>query len=208
MAFPSRPSVRATRLGLVTTLLAAQVGVSHAAFIDFEELPPIPGNEDLWGYPIGDRYAHLGVHFGDNNSLVHWTPNAYPLVQPGGEFVLRFTGELPTYVSFQAWSATPMSARWRGATGRGSNLELDGGFEQVSFASASGIALVKLTYPSGTRPSFISLDNLYFGNVPAVPEPAPLLLAAAGAGVLGWRARRARKNCSTSVKTTKEPPCT
>lgn len=202
MALGRHPVARALARALLPLMLGACATLSHAAFIDFEELPPIPGNEDLWGYPIGDRYAHLGVHFGDNNSLVHWTPNAYPLVQPGEEFVLRFTGELPTYVSFQAWSATPMSARWRGATGRGSNLELDGGFHHVSFASATGIALLKLTYPSGTRPSFISLDNLYFGNVPAVPEPAPFAMAGVGLLALAWRRWRIGKNCSASVKTT------
>jgi hypothetical protein len=193
MALRSRTFVRA----LLPILLGACATFAHAAFIDFEDLPPIPGNEDLNGYPVTTQYAHLGVTFQDNVYLVHWTEDA-TLVSflDDGSLSFRFNGTLPTNVSFDVLSGQPLSVRWRGATGRGENIELDQG-AHVSFTSQAGIALVKIVHPVGVRPDYVSFDNLYFANgVPAVPEPAPFVMAGVGLLALGWRRWRIGKNCA------------
>lgn len=195
MALRSGPLVRALARALLPMLLGVHATLAHAAFIDFEDLPPIPGNEDLNGYPVTNQYAHLGVTFEDNVYLVHWTENA-TLVSflDDDSLSFRFSGTLPTHVSFDVLSGRALSVRWRGATGRGSNIELDRG-SHVSFTSQAGIALVKIVHPVGVRPDYITFDNLYFGSVPAVPEPAPFAMAGVGLLVLAWRRSRIGKNC-------------
>jgi hypothetical protein len=199
MALRSRSLVHAFARVVLPLLLGAHAALAHAAFIDFEDLPPIPGNEDVTGYPVTNQYAHLGVTFEDRVFLVHWTEDAtLASFLDDNALGFRFSGTLPTHVSFDVLSGRPVSVRWRGATGRGANIELDQG-SHVSFSSEAGIALVRIARPVGVRPDFISFDNLYFGSVPAVPEPAPLALA--GAGVLAlawrrWRQRRAGNKCA------------
>jgi hypothetical protein len=62
----------------------------------------------------------------------------------------------------------------------------------ASFHSESGIA--SLWFETETFPRLeAKLDNLYFGNVPAVPEPAAIALWAAGLGVIGVAVRRRRR---------------
>lgn len=201
MALRSRPRVRNIARTLLLVLLGACAAFAHAAFIDFEDLPPIPGNEDLTGYPVTTQYAHLGVTFQDNVYLVHWIEDA-SLVSflDDGSLSFRFSGTLPTQVSFDVLSGQPLSVRWRGATGRGENIELDQG-AHVSFSSQAGVALVKIVHPVGVRPDYAGFDNLFFagGNVPAVPEPAPFALAGVGLLALAWRRWRGHraigKNC-------------
>jgi hypothetical protein len=180
---------------LLPVLACSSLGFAQAAYIDFEDLPPIPGNEDLTGYPITDQYADLGVTFTSGAYLVHWIPDAYVLSDlDQQDLIFRFTGDvLPTHVSFELGTVRPTDVRWRGATGRGENIRIDGeGPGQVSFASQAGIALVKVTFPFYVKgPGHIGLDNLYFGAVPAVPEPAPLGLA--GVGLLTLLAVALRK---------------
>lgn len=196
MARRSRPLARTFARALLPVLLGASASLAHAAFIDFEDLPPIPGNEDLTGYPVTNQYAHLGVTFEDNVYLVHWTEDA-TLVSFLDDRTLsfRFTGTLPTQVSFDVLSGQPLSVRWRGVTGRGSNIAI-GSTSHVSFSSEAGIALVRIARPDGVRPDYVSFDNLFFaGNVPAVPEPAPFALAGVGLLALAWRRWRIGKNC-------------
>lgn len=214
MALRSRPVARALARALLSVLLGACASLAHAAFIDFEDLPPIPGNEDLNGYPVTDQYAHLGVSFQDNVYLVHWTEDATLvsfLDDSSLTLSFRFSGALPTHVSFDVMSGQPLSVRWRGATGRGENIEIDRG-NHVSFASQAGIALVKIVHPQGVRADYVSFDNLYFGSVPAVPEPEPLAMAGVGLLALAWRRWRDARVARTARpgkddRHRKETPC-
>ncbi|HEX3139347.1 MAG TPA: PEP-CTERM sorting domain-containing protein, partial [Rhizobacter sp.] len=59
----------------------------------------------------------------------------------------------------------------------------------ASFHSEGGIS--RLVFETETHPSVqFKIDNLYFGNVPTVPEPATIALWAAGLGVIGAAMRR------------------
>ena len=203
MAGPVSSSAHACRRLLLPLLLGlGAAGTAHGTYLDFEDLPPLPGNEYLDGYPVTDQYADLGVTF-SGAYLVHWIPDAYLLGDVGvRDMSLRFTGTLPTHVSFELGAGRNISVRWRGITGRGENIELEPQAPPgpVSFSSQAGIALVKITWADLEKaPWHVSLDNLHFGNVPAVPEPAPIALAGVGVLLLGWRRwreRRVGKKCA------------
>lgn len=202
------------RRGSVAVLLCA-VTAAQATLITFDEhpyMPGPPGDEYAWyADPIGDRYEHLGVAIGDGFLRPPESDSAYTrsqFVLGGPFFSIRFTGTLPTYVSLSFTSPSPTLRSTVTASGPGSFSALaeTGGFywagealglvetpfhahTVASFHSASGIAQLDFDTFAISR-NIGKIDNLYFGNVPAVPEPGSLALWAAGLGVLGAVARR------------------
>jgi hypothetical protein len=199
-------------------LLGCTVASVNATLITFDEYPYVPGppgDEYAWyADPIGNRYDALGVDIGDGflrppESDVVYTRSQFLLGGPS--FTIRFTGPLPTYVSLSFTSPSPSLQATVSATGPGSFAAMadTGGFRWggpdvgfietpyhahsiASFHSAQGIAQLDFSTYAISR-TIGKIDNLYFGNVPAVPEPGALVLGAVGLGLIGAMAKRQRR---------------
>jgi hypothetical protein len=184
---------------------------AHAAFVDFDDLPwtPAPGGETNWDEnPVTDQYAALGLVVRDGYLLQGEGRDQYLL--GSSEFSISFTGVLPRYVSFTLSSpsgeneATTVATAGDGSVaGVGSTggwywggpevgLTYDRLYQAnspISFYSAAGISGLSFATFGSTRFTGV-VDKLYFGAVAPVPEPASLVLAAAGLGVLLASRRR------------------
>lgn len=201
---------------LAAFILAAPL--AHATLITFDELPwhPIDSFSD---YPVDTQYAAQGVTFSSAYLAQSYTPDPQPphpnqYLLGAIDFTVTFSGTLPQYVSFNMSSPYGESSEsYVTAIGPGSTIVgtgRTGGYypdgtqeppyrqdlpyqdnRYISFYSATGIRGLSFGDAYGSRLAS-SIDNLYFGAVPAVPEPASLMLGAAGLGVLAW-ARRRRK---------------
>ena len=199
---------------------AALAAPAQATLITFDELPWRP-IESFSDYPVDTQYASLGVTFDLGYLLQTYYPSnppAHPNQYLLGAHDMRVTfsgASLPTHVSFNMsspyGSASESYVAALDAQGRVVGRGRTGGTypigneeppyeaqdlpyqanRYISFSAASGIAALSFYDAYGSRLS-TSIDNLYFGSVAAVPEPASLVLGAAGLGVLAW-ARRRRK---------------
>ena len=203
--------------------LCGLAGAAQATLITFDERPWVY-DEDL-GYdfssnPITNEYDALGVQL-DGAYLQPGPPHSDYMgsqyIMGANGFSISFTdATLPTHVRFAF--GTPMqgfrsTVAAYGADGSLLGMADTGGAyvglpddpwwvtdrpyndqSRASFHAQAGIA--RLVFDAETNPRLVTkLDNLYFGNVPAVPEPATLALWAAGLGVLGV-ARRSKKKAS------------
>ena len=209
----------AARLGrtwlVALTCLASTT--AQAAFITFDEFPykPLFPDEPSWSdHPITDEYASLGVVIDGGYLQPAGADPAFRDSQflLGGPYLsIRFTGaDLPTHVALAFRSPQPGFRATVGAMGAdGSFLRsfdtggdyfagLDDGwvrdrpytaYNLASFSSQSGVSGLFFDVAIGTRIT-AKIDNLYFGNVPAVPEPATLAMWAAGLGVVALARRR------------------
>ena len=194
-------------------LLACAASASQATLITFDEHPYVFGPDEYawYAHPIGDVYDALGVDIADGYLRPIGTDNEYTASQyllGGPSFSIRFTGTLPTYVSLSFASPSPPLQSTVTASGPGSfsDQAQTGGFywggpdiglvetpyrphSTASFYSLQGIAQLDFS-THGISRNIGKIDNLYFGNVPAVPEPASVVLWAAGLGLIAIAARR------------------
>ncbi len=205
------------RLGF--TLLLALVGqTAQATLITFDERPwhsDSPDSSDLSWYidPITNEYDALGVRI-NSGYLQYARPegvfgNGQTLLG-GPSFSISFTGPLPRYVNLDFGMTRSPSANYvtaHFASGETQTFST-GGYSflpdgqptysppnensHATFQSSVGISSLSFESVNNSRnPGRI--DNLYFGAVPAVPEPGSIALAVAGLGVIGIALRRRRR---------------
>jgi hypothetical protein len=215
MHVPDTPSIRLRRW-LAAAALALCAGGAHATLITFSEIPWSPNGEDgaFYDQPIApDFYAAQGVRIeGGYLAGGQYDPGAQYLLG-GNSMQVFFTGVLPTYVSLVFNSPFEEAGAWVDANGPGYSARVDtGGYlgglpgdepypppkrdVHASFSSPGGISSLLFDNAYFFRVSAY-VDNLYFGNVPAVPEPGSMVLMGAGlAGMWMWRRRHGAKAAS------------
>jgi len=190
---------------------------AQATFITFDELSWVP-IDAFFDNPVTTQYASLGVTF-ETGYLAQTNYSGLPpahinqYLLGAHDMLVSFSGTLPLYVNLN------MSSPWgessesyvtaldadRKIVGQGrtggyypdGSQDPPGGRQDLPYqanrpiflSSSSGIAFLQFGDAYGSRLSS-SIDNLYFGVVPAVPEPATIALLCAGLAVLVWGRRR------------------
>lgn len=201
-----RLAIAAAAYAAIASLALLHAGAAHAVLITFDELPP-PTDPSFDSTPVTDQYRHLGLT-ADWAYLAGAGVNGPTQSLLGGPyFRLMFSGPLPTYVSMfvSAPNQDRVSVTAYGPGGSQS-VYTDGWAgphnntpyrpnQYVSFHAASGISQVNLDAFFFLRVGAV-VDNLYFGNVPAVPLPASSALLAAGLAVLSLGAALNRRRNS------------
>lgn len=162
----------------VATCLGANS--ASALVIDFDDLYYDPNLFETYSHSIENQYASQGVTFFEAFLEKDWHTGNQSAFGLGG-FVIRFTGKLPTYVSFGAFSQSidGLAIDVFGKPG--------GGFDRVVIPATIS-TVVNLSEPTGI--SEISLHNrqertgMGIDNITidyaSVPEPAPLVLLSLG----------------------------
>jgi hypothetical protein len=193
----------------LAAVLCTQALAAQAVLITFDDLPPPDPEGGFGSTPVSNEYASLGLVI-DGFLGGSGVPGTNQVVYGAPSLNLSFIGaSLPNYVSMyvSAPNEDKVSVNASGPGGWGQSVDTDGyswppGTETpyrdnqyVSLYSPTGISNVNLTafYYLRTGPV---IDNLYFGNVAPVPEPASLAALATGLLVLGAGAslgRRSRK---------------
>lgn len=196
--------------------LALSAGLAQATLITFDELPWHP-IESFSDYPVDTQYAHLGITFDPGYLMQTYYPSNPPAhlnqyLLGGHEMAVTFSGTLPLYVAFNMSSPYNETSEsyvvaldasghevGRGRTGGYyPNGTQDPPWVQdlpyqdnrwITLSSSTGIASLQFWDAYGSRLS-TEIDNLYFGAVPAVPEPATLAMWGAGLAVFAAARRR------------------
>ncbi|MBL0728003.1 PEP-CTERM sorting domain-containing protein [Piscinibacter sp. HJYY11] len=203
MALRSRSFVRTLARALLPVLLGVHAALAQAVLITFDDLPPPDPEGGLAGTPVTNEYAPLGLLVNEGYLAGSGVPGTDQSLYGAPYLSLSFIGgTLPTYVSLYVsapnrdrvfvdaagpggWARTVVTdgAGWPTSTPYRPN-------QYVSFHSETGISNLDLSafYFLRTGPV---IDDLYFGNVAPVPEPASLALGAAGVLTL-WAVRRRR----------------
>lgn len=184
-------------------LLGACAAGAQATLITFDDLPPPYPPDEFASTPVTTEYASLGLIVNEGYLVGSGVPGSDQALLGAPTMSLSFTGTLPTWVSLYV-SAPNQDQVYVDATGPGwgASVTTDGWGppgtqtpyrpnQHVSFHSVSGISDLRLSAFYFLRVGMV-IDNLYFGNVAPVPEPASLALL--GAGVLTLAAvRRTRR---------------
>jgi hypothetical protein len=181
----------------------AHMGIAHATLITFDDLPPpLPG--DFFNSPVTDQYLSKGLLVDE----AFLTRDSVTMNQSlfGTQFMhLTFVNTLPTFVSLSVSSALQdqvyLTAGGPGGFTKNVTTSGYGGpfnstpykpDELVSFANPGGISSIYLSSFYFTRVDPL-VDNLYFGSVPAVPEPSTLMLMSVGVAMLIAVSRRRQR---------------
>ena len=191
---------------LLIGLAAATAGTAQATWIHFEDLTVTDYPDSMWDVyvnPIDPQaYAAQGVVI-EGGWL--W-PADHPYSQSmrvSNETRITFQrASLPTHVSLHArWLPEDVldiratgpggysTAFHSHGYGDGPSVPPDFGNQRISFSSAGGISSLSFA-DSGFMRFPALIDNVYYGNVAAVPEPASALLAVAGLLTFALRRRR------------------
>lgn len=206
---------------LVAAACALIPVAAQATLITFDERPRDPPGSvegDWRADPLRDDYDALGVNIVDGYLMyagadAGFSTSQYLLGAAGfGITFSEVAGALPTHVSLSFGVAAPGYVSRVGAIDSTGRLvgQFDTGGDywggpdvgwvhtpqhqrnQASFFSEAGITGL-FFYAEGTTRFLGQIDNLYFGNVAAVPEPEALALLTAGLAVIGFAAKRRRR---------------
>lgn len=191
--------------------LAVTLGTANAAWIGFEDLTMTVYPDSWWTpyvQPIDPQaYAAQGVTIQGGWLWPADGPTGQSMRASDDTVITFASASLPTHVSLHLrWLPEDiLDIRASGPAGYTDNFHIwgyehgpsaprDFGNQRISFTSANGISSISFADSGFMRfPAYV--DNIWYGNVAAVPEPAPLLLA--GVGVLAlWARRRATRNRS------------
>ncbi len=190
----------------------------YAVFLSFEDLPQYNIDDplhmppdDTVPNPVTTQYAHLGVVF--DGAGVSIAPGGVKSGSQsiadnyGPEMAIRFTGDLPSYVSFYlsalfedkvfmrvfdqagALIGETASDGWFGV------VENSQPYTPLQFFEFSGTQISEISLSSFySLRSGIQLDDLTFTRAQSVPEPSSLLMAIiAVMGLLAARHCRSRE---------------
>lgn len=182
---------------VVVALALVGANSATAALIDFDDIQYVPADENFPHFsdnPLTDQYLDKGLLI-DGGFLVGQSfpdgTNDNQLL--GSNFLLlRFVGDLPTYVSMNV-SAAFNQAVFLNAFGEGGWLAQQqtsgyaGPFNEtpytdnqlVSFYSPEGISFITLEAFYGLRTGAV-VDNLFYDYSTSVPEPSLLILLLSG----------------------------
>jgi hypothetical protein len=171
-------------------LALVHLGIANATLITFDDLPPpLPG--DFAKNPVTNQYASKGLLI-SGGYLTQPDPASKNQALLASEFAqLIFLDTLPTFVSLSVSSSLrdhiyvsasgPSFLQTITTSGYGGPLNSTPYMpnELVSFASPGGISFLRLSdfYNFGVD---AIVDNVYFGAVPAVPEPPSWVLMGVG----------------------------
>ena len=187
------------------TFFAASM--ASATLINFDDLPPLVGDDPSEPTPVTNQYAALGVLF-DTAAIATDVPGVRSGLNGitdfyGPDMQIRFTGSLPTSLSMFVSSANQDSIFIDvfGADGLLGSIATDGwrGTEEMStpyrdqqLVTFSGAPISYLNIGSFYfRRGSLLIDDLMFTNdSTSVPEPAALSLLAAGWVLLMAQRRR------------------
>ena len=167
---------------------------AHAVVINFDDLTYVPENPDFPSFGdvlLGDQYRSQGLLIDNAFLLPYGSPDEVGISGPnyllagamGSPMTLQFVGELPTYVGMYI-GGNPLGILYTRAYDSSevfaSHEKELGGWEYVSFESATGISRIEMSASQQTRVSGAIVDDITY-TYASVPEPSSwglLLLAA------------------------------
>jgi hypothetical protein len=209
MSICNRVFPRSARFAL-PALAAMHLGIASATLITFDDLPA-PPPDDFAGAPLTDQYVSKGLLI-DGAYLSRPVFGSTNQALLGSNFAtLTFLNTLPTFVSLSVSSEAQDKVYVQASGPSFSQIVATSGWagpfnnspykpnELVSFASPGGISTLNLSAFYDLRVGPI-VDNLYFGAVPAVPEPPSWVLMGVGLALLAGRKVQSSRQRRTALR--------